>query len=163
MKIPSVNPLVIKNYYRGIYRRNKANNFFYYQRKKNYRERFIDGAFLSVIPSVINLPTEYVSYADGKIPSIKLLNLVVEYFMLSSTLKSRLIRINLTNLQAHLSMNRQHNNPDHTKCSTHSRIRWLRLSSSCIHEQRFHRIRLYIFLIYLLKSNFSLWIVISIK
>jgi hypothetical protein len=45
-----------------------------------------------------------------------------EYFMLSSTLKSRLIRINLTSLRAHLSLNRQHNNPDHTKCSTHSRI-----------------------------------------
>jgi hypothetical protein len=45
-----------------------------------------------------------------------------EYFMLSSTLKSRLIRINFTSLRAYLSLNRQHNNPDHTKCSTHSRI-----------------------------------------
>ena len=42
--IPSVNPLVIKNYYRGIYRWNKAGNFiFYYQRiyrrTKNYRRK----------------------------------------------------------------------------------------------------------------------------
>jgi len=35
---PSVNPLVIKKYYyRGIYRRNEAGNFFYYQQIKNYR------------------------------------------------------------------------------------------------------------------------------
>jgi hypothetical protein len=27
--IPSVNPLVIKNYYRGIYRRNEAGNFIF--------------------------------------------------------------------------------------------------------------------------------------
>ena len=43
-------------------------------------KRFTDGAFPSMIPSVINLPTEYVSYADGKIPSVKLLNLVVKCF-----------------------------------------------------------------------------------
>jgi len=56
--IPSVNPLVIKKYYyRGIYRRNEADKFiFYYQqiyrRKKITDERFTDGAFSSVIPSV---------------------------------------------------------------------------------------------------------------
>jgi len=38
--IPSVNPLVIKKYYyRGIYRRNEAGNFFYFRRIKNYRWR----------------------------------------------------------------------------------------------------------------------------
>jgi len=32
-----------------------------------------------MIPSIINLQIEYVSYADEKIPSVKLLNLVVDY------------------------------------------------------------------------------------
>ena len=59
--IPSVNPLVIKNIITEGYT----------------DERFTDGAFPSVIPSENLLPTEYVSYTDGKIPSVKLLNLVV--------------------------------------------------------------------------------------
>ena len=61
----------------------RINLFFYYQRKKKITdERFTDRAFPSVIPSVINLPTEYVSYADGKIPAVKLLNLVVRFIIL---------------------------------------------------------------------------------
>jgi len=64
----------------------RINLFFYYQ--QIYRqtkitddtdERFTDGAF----PSVINLQTEYVSYADGKISLVKLLNLVVFEVLIS--------------------------------------------------------------------------------
>jgi len=83
--IPSVNPLVIKKYYyRGIYRRNEADKFIFCiingftDRKKITDERFTNGSFPSVIPSVNLLPTKYVSYADGKIPSVELLNLVVK-------------------------------------------------------------------------------------
>jgi hypothetical protein len=82
--IPSVNLLVIKKYYyRGIYRRNKADKFIFFitnvftDGQKITDKRFTDGAFLSVIPSVINLPMKYVSYTDEKFPSVKLLNLVV--------------------------------------------------------------------------------------
>ena len=87
--ILSVNPLVIKKYYyRGIYRQNEADKFFFFNTngfidgKKITDKRFTDRAFPLVIPSVINLPTEYVSYLDGKIPSVKLLNLVVICFLL---------------------------------------------------------------------------------
>ena len=86
--IPSVNPLVIKKYYyRGIYRRNEADKFIFFitngftDGQKINDERFTDGAFPLVIPSVNLLPTEYVSYADEKIPSVKLLNLIVKYLI----------------------------------------------------------------------------------
>jgi len=62
--IPSVNPSVIKKYYyRGIYRRNGADTFIFLLPTDLQTEK--------------KLPTEYMSYTDRKIPSVKLLNLVV--------------------------------------------------------------------------------------
>jgi len=76
--IPSVNSSVTKKYYyRGIYRRNGADKFIFLlptdlpTEKKITNERFTDGT----------LPTKYVSYTDGKISSVKLLNLVVNLYM----------------------------------------------------------------------------------
>jgi hypothetical protein len=57
--IPSENPSVIKKYYyRGIYQRNGVDKFiFYYQRKKNYRQK-IHRRIISVSDSIGKLITD---------------------------------------------------------------------------------------------------------
>jgi hypothetical protein len=69
MEIPSVILSVIKKYYyRGIYRRNGADKFIFLLPTELTTEK--------KLPTK-DSPTEYVSYTDGKIPSVKLLNHVV--------------------------------------------------------------------------------------